>query len=310
MTMAMKFDLCHVRFQGKLAAVSRRQISQSQYARISPSHSLQETVETRDDFIDWVIGRAGLDASLYRHRPLQRRLAACLRALKVRSVDDARMLLESRPDLFPAAVSSLLIGVTEFFRDPAVFERLRAEILPNLAVRRGRLRIWSAACASGEELYSLAILLAEAGLLSRSFLLGTDCRTDAVEQADRALYAPAALYLMEPGIRDKYFEPEGNFLRPIRPLRRQVHWKAADLADTIEDGTWDIILWRNLAIYLNPGPTERMWARLAGALAPNGYLIIGKAEWPPSGHGLQPVCRCIYRGGGPAATQYLHKEYA
>ena len=309
MTIATKFDLCHVQFQGKRAAATRRQNLQ-RMSECGPVHTAVETTESRDDFIDWVIGRAGLDASLYRHRPLQRRLTACLRTLEVRSVDDARKLLENRPDLLSAAISSLLIGVTEFFRDPAVFERVQSEVLPNLAVRHGRLRIWSAACASGEELYSLAILLSEAGLLSRSFLLGTDCRIDAIEQARSALYDPDALGLLEPAIRERYFEPAGNSRRPIEALRGLAHWKVADLAETIEDGPWDIIFWRNLAIYLSPGPAAAMWERLAGALAPDGYLIVGKAEWPPPGHGLLPLCRCIYRGGGPAVTPSLDEEYA
>ena len=93
--------------------------------------------------------------------------------LKVRSTEEAREVLENRPALLPAAVDSLLIGVTEFFRDSLVFEGMRAEVLPNLAIRRGPLRICSAGCSTGEELYSVAILLAEGGLLARSFLLGT-----------------------------------------------------------------------------------------------------------------------------------------
>ncbi len=108
---------------------------------------------------------------------------ACGRCKSARS-EEGRALLENRPDLLPAAVGSLLIGVTEFFRDPAVFEAVRARVVPELAARgRGPLRIWSAGCSSGEELYSLAILLAEAGLLAGSFLLGTDCRIEAVRQA-------------------------------------------------------------------------------------------------------------------------------
>jgi chemotaxis methyl-accepting protein methylase len=251
--------------------------------------------EIADDFVDWVIGRAGLDARLYRHRPLARRLPACLRTLKVHCVEDACTLLESRPSLLSAAVSSLLIGVTEFFRDPAVFESVRSEVLPNLAVRQRPLRIWSAACSTGEELYSLAILLAEAGLLARSFLLGTDCRIDAIAQARSALYATAAVRPLEPAIRDRYFESAGSSWRPIKPLRRQVHWQVADLAEKIEEGPWDIILWRNLAIYLTKGPAASMWEQLAGGLAPHGFLIVGKAEWPPAAQSLLPVCPCVYR---------------
>jgi chemotaxis methyl-accepting protein methylase len=230
--------------------------------------------------------------------------------LTVHSTEEAREVLEDRPDLLSAAISSLLIGVTEFFRDPAVFEAVRAEVLPTLALRRGPLRVWSAGCSTGEELYSVAILLAETGLLARSFLLGTDCRTEAIEHARFARYGVAAMNLLQPMIRRKYVESVGNSWRMIEPLRRQIRWKAADVGEKIEEGPWDIVLWRNVAIYLNPGPTETLWRRLAGALAPGGFLIVGKAERPPAGLGLAPVCRCVYRKSNPTVAQRLPEDHA
>jgi chemotaxis protein methyltransferase CheR len=305
--MATRFDLRHVCFEGTPAAVVRRKAGHDACKSGGHSHVPPLSVEPADGFLGWVIGRAGLDASLYRHQPLLRRLPACLRTLKVHSEEDARELLEDRPDLLPAAVGSLLIGVTEFFRDPAVFESVQAKVLPNLADRRTPLRVWSAGCSTGEELYSLAILLAEAGLLAGSFLLGSDCRAEAIEQARSALYGAAANPL-QPAIRRKYFKPAGTSWRVRRPLRRQVRWEVADLGEEIAQGPWDIILWRNLAIYLTPGRVETLWNRLTGALAPGGFLIVGKAERPPSGLGLAPVCRCVYRKSGPTVARRLPEK--
>jgi chemotaxis methyl-accepting protein methylase len=304
-TMATRFDLRHVAFEGRPAAATLPKAKRGTYQHIGHSHARLPTTELPDGLVRWVIDRAGLDASLYRHLPLARRFLACLRTLKVHSAEEARAVLEKRPDLLPTAVSSLLIGVTEFFRDPAVFEGLRAKVLPNLAVRRGPLRAWSAGCSTGEELYSVAILLAEGGLLANSFFLGTDCRIEAIQRARSGVYDAARLELP---IRRKYFEPVGSSWRVIEPLRRQVRWKVADLGRSTEEGPWDIMLWRNLAIYLNPGPAETVWNRLAGALAPDGFLIVGKAERPPSGLGLVPVCRCVYRKSSPAVAQRLHEE--
>lgn len=297
--MATTVDLRHVCFEGRQAADGRRRAARGHpYAERGPWDAPPAASEPARGFVAWVIDRAGLDASLYRHRPLLRRLPTCLRTLKVHSTEEAQNLLEDRPDLLPTAVSSLLIGVTEFFRDSAVFEGMRAHVLPDSAVRRGPLRVWSAGCSTGEELYSLAILLAEAKLLAGSFLLGTDCRGEAVERARRAAYNAAAVSLLAPTIRSRYFESAGNSWRVIKPLRRQTSWHVADLADQIAHGPWDVILWRNMAIYLNPGPAEAIWRRLAGALAPRGFLIVGKAERPPSDLGLVQVCRCVYRRTG------------
>jgi chemotaxis methyl-accepting protein methylase len=246
-----------------------------------------------------VLGLAGVDAGAYRDPPLLRRVPACLRALKVRSKEEARHLLQTRPDLVPYAVSSLLIAVTEFFRDRPVFEALRTQILPELAALGRPLRVWSAACSTGAELYSVAILLAKAGVLEPGDLLGTDCRTDAIAQAITARYDAAAMRSVAATTRLEYFEAAAaDTWRPLASLRRHVRWKVSDLARQIEDGPWDIILWRNAAIYLNPALAARMFERLTGALAPGGLLIVGKAERPPAQAGLQAAGPCIYRKRG------------
>jgi chemotaxis protein methyltransferase CheR len=252
--------------------------------------------ESLDEFISWVLLRAGLDAAAYRARPLHRRLSACLRALKVDSTDDARELLERQPRLVSCAIGALLIGVTEFFRETDVFDCLRTRILPVLARRRARARIWSAACSTGAELYSMAILLAEAGLLERSFLLGTDCRADAIARAEAGAYDATAMKPVPPAMREKYFEGAcGPPWRPVHALRRHTHWKVADLLAGVETGPWDIVLWRNVAMYLKPGAAGAIWCHLAAVLAPGGVLVAGKAERPPGDLGLSHLARCTYR---------------
>jgi len=248
-----------------------------------------------DSFVSWVLRRADLNPAVYRIRPLNRRLPACLRVMGVHSTSAAQDLLEEKPHLLAKALSSLLIGVTEFFREPGVFDFLREQLLPVLGGRKRPLRVWSAACSSGAEPYSMAILLSEAGMLERSCLLGTDCRQDAIEHGKLALYDAAMLTLVPDELRGKFFEPAGQNWTPIEALRRRIHWRVADLLRGGEAGPWDIILWRNAAIYLKPCPAEAIWHRLAASLAPQGVLIAGKAERPPSDAGLAHVARCVYR---------------
>ena len=94
------------------------------------------------------------------------------------------------------------------------------------------------------------------------------------------------------------------------PLRRHVCWNVADLAGETAPGPWDIILWRNMAIYLNPGPAHALWGRLTGVLAADGFLIVGKADRPPRGFGLKPLCRCVYRRNSPTMTSCFAEETA
>ena len=126
------------------------------------------SVAALDPLAAWILQRTGLDCSVYRPAPLNRRIPACLRALRAGSTAEARVLLARFPELLPRTLDTLLIGVTGFARDAAVFDALARIALPSLRARPDDLRVWSAGCADGSELYSAAILLAEAGLLERS----------------------------------------------------------------------------------------------------------------------------------------------
>ncbi len=303
-------DLRHVCFEGRRADTPPERARRRRPARPTPpveraeparSHSSahpRTEVGPADRFARQVLERSGLGADGYRAEPLRRRTAACLRTLNARSIADATAALDERPDLLPRALSALLIGVTDFFRDAPVFDALRDIVLQDLVGRGGPLRVWSAGCANGAELYSVAILFEEAGLLDCSFLLGTDCRADAIASAEAATYD--ADELRRVGMRVRHFDAVGNAWRPVERLRRHARWKVADLGRETEDGPWDIILWRNTAIYLTASNARRIFERLVAVLVPGGFLVLGKAERPPADLPLVAAGHCVYRkvGGG------------
>lgn len=258
-----------------------------------------------DAFVTWVLSRAGLDGRAYRRGSLRRRVPACLRALRVETIADARRLLWRDPSLVPAAADALLIGVTSFFRDRAVFGPLADTLLPALAASGRRLRVWSAACSDGAELYSVAMLLAELNVLHRCELLGTDCRGEAVARAAAGKYDAATCRTVSPGLRERYMQPVDaatSAQRVRRRIRDAVTWRTADVLDASEAGPWDLILCRNLAMYLRPAAAERLWRGLARALRAGGLLVVGKAERPVSAAAelLVPAGPCVYRRGDSA----------
>ncbi|HWH72167.1 MAG TPA: protein-glutamate O-methyltransferase CheR [Candidatus Sulfotelmatobacter sp.] len=243
----------------------------------------------------WLFQAARLDAGAYRPQALQRRLLACLRVLRVASPEAARALLEQKPELLPQALSAVLIGVSEFFRDPNVFEQLRQSVLPELLQGRRGLRVYSAGCSAGQELYSMALLLAELGVLSTSCLLGIDCRPKAIAQAQAGWFPATDLTGVSPKFRQRYFQLTGVRTRVAPALRRQVCWRVGNLLTDSPPGTdWDVVLCRNVAIYLQPDQTG-LWARLADQLRPGGVLVTGKAERPPAGLPLSRIFPCIYQ---------------
>jgi len=247
------------------------------------------------DFLPWVLQRAGLDSSWYRAAPLERRVPACLRALKVSTVHEARFGISGDARLLEIAVGALLNGTTEFFRDRPVFDFLAREVLPALAARDGSIRAWSAGCSSGAELYSIAIQLDELGLLERGVLLGTDCRPDAIEQAAAATYGDTALAKLPPAVRARYFEPIAGHWRAIARLRHSIEWRVEDLASATPEGAWDLILWRNAGMYVQPDAAASTLLRLIARLKPGGYLVLGKAERPPVRLDVKPVAHCVYQ---------------
>ncbi len=286
----MKFD--HLFFEGAVAVEERRAPRfEEKRARPVPAAPAPEVTE----FFACLLATAALPADAYRSRALTRRLPACLRFLRVNTVEEAMRRLKAEPALATAALNVALLGVTEFFRDRAVFDALRGAVLPELLARQRAVRVWSAACSEGHELYSIAMLLAEAGRLQGSQLLGTDCRLDAIAAARSGAFGPESLGRLDEARRTRYFTPTRGWATIDPVLRGAVEWRVADLLHSAERGPWDLILWRNMAIYLESDAAEEIWLRLCGELAGGGYLVTGKADHLPKWLPLERVAPCIYR---------------
>ncbi|HEY1378924.1 MAG TPA: CheR family methyltransferase [Gemmataceae bacterium] len=256
--------------------------------------SLPTPPDVADPFVAWLFARAGLSAAHYRPETLRRRLPACLRTLRARSPEHARQLLERSPDLVAAAVSALLVGVTTFFRDAEPFALLGG-LLPELAGPQPGVHAWSAGCSDGAELYSVALLLAEAGLLAGSYLLGTDCRPDAIRRARDGRFDTAAIRAVPPELLRRYFEFRDGAWEVTAAVRRAVRWRAGDVLTTPEPGVWDVILFRNTAMYMRADAAYPLWERFEQALRPGGVLVLGKAERPAGATRLAAVGPCVFR---------------
>ena len=269
-----------------------------------------------ESFVRWLFDRAGLTFRHYKTETLARRLPACLRAVRAANVREARAAIQRQPQLVGAAVSMLVIGITSFFRDAAVFEALRQDGLPELLSRRCRqwaragrsappLRVWSAGCSDGAELYSVGMLLDEWGMLEggRAELLGTDCRPDAVARAVTGAFEPAAVKAVPPELLRRYFTEAGGQFHVSPALRAATTWRVGDVLAAAEPGPWDVVLCRNLSIYLRPEAAGALWPRLAAGLRPGGLLVPGKAERPLGARGLVPVAPCLYRREAEGAAE-------
>ena len=184
----------------------------------------------------------------------------------------------------------LTTGETYFFRDPGQFELLAQRILPELLARRAdsrRLRIWSAGCATGEEAYSLAILIGELVPDATAWdirILGTDINSAALGHARDGLFSEWSFRTLQGPRKEAHFRAEGRRWRISQTLRERVRFEQLDLVQDdwtcpdLELAGVDLILCRNVFIYMTAEATARVSARLSGALAEGGYLVTGHGE--------------------------------
>jgi chemotaxis protein methyltransferase CheR len=245
--------------------------------------------------LQYLFDTAGLNVEDYRVESIRRRIPACVRALRVDSLTAVKTAVEKCPELLKTVMASLVIGVTTFFRDPTVFEVLARQILPRLLSQKTGPRVWSVGCSDGSELYSVAMLLAERGGVQRSTLLGTDCRTDALARAREGCYESTSLKNLPNDFVSRYLQTDGSTWRVHPYLRAVCQWRCGNALTTPEPGLWDLILCRNMSIYLQPPAAARLWQVLQSCLRPGGYLVLGKAERPQGAASMTAVSPCIFR---------------
>ena len=254
----------------------------------------QDSGEPVAPFIAWVFERVNLNPSVYRSSCLNRRLNACLRRLRVSTTEAAQKLLESRPELLHAALDSLLLGVSEFFRDAEVFTYFREKVLPAMFERSERIRILSIGVSEGYELYSVAMLLAEMNALDRVELVGMDCRPEAIRHAREGWFSERDMGGVSEELRSRYFSPEQRGWVAKENIRSKIQWSVGNVLNLDGVGQSDIIFFRNLAIYLTGHHADCAWSALFGKLSPNGMLVCGKADKPPASLHLTRIASCIY----------------
>ena len=232
--------------------------------------------------------RQGLDFTRYKMPTILRRVRRRMAATGTTTLSAYQSYLLEHPGETPRLVNSLLINVTEFFRDPALFEHLRQHGLPDiLALARAQgtdLRIWSAGCATGEEAYSLAILIAE--MLGPDLeqvtvrLFATDVDGEAITFARRGIYPAAALTSLTPALIERYFIPIDGAFEVSKRIRGLIVFGEHDLAQRPPFPRIDLVLCRNVLIYFTPELQTRALRLFAFALRDRGYLVLGKAETP------------------------------
>ena len=227
----------------------------------------------------------GFDFTAYKRTSLLRRVLKRMHTAGVPTFDAYLDHLQLHPGEFAALFNTILINVTSFFRDPDVWSYIDTVILPRLLENRPDsepLRVWSAGCASGEEAYSVAMLLAERlgidGVRERTKIYATDVDDEALTDARRAVFNVSHLTALPPGFADKYFSIDGKAAALNRELRRAVMFGRIDLLQDAPISRIDLLLCRNTLMYFNADAQKRILSRFSFSITPEGFLVLGRAE--------------------------------
>ncbi|PWT84869.1 MAG: chemotaxis protein CheR [Blastocatellia bacterium] len=249
-----------------------------------PSTSVTAEDREFENLLEHLRRTRGFDFNAYKRASLMRRVRKRLQGLNLERFGDYTDYLEVHPEEFAHLFNVLLINVTSFFRDDPPWLTLRDDVLPGLISARPNdpVRVWSAGCASGEEVYSIAMLLAEIlgrdQFRERVKIYATDMDNEALAQARAAAYTEKQVQTVPQPFRDAYFSREDGRLVFDKDLRRSVIFGRHDLIQDAPISRVNLLICRNTLMYFNSEAQSRILARFHFALRDDGVLFLGKAE--------------------------------
>jgi len=273
-----------------MTAASATTAQPRQTGGLVPGSEFELTARDFENIAGIMKAEAGISLHDNKANLVYSRLAKRLRILQIRSFADYCTLVASPAgrDERGEMIAALTTNVTRFFREPHHFEHLKTSILPPLiaqAKNGGRIRIWSAACSSGQEPYSIALtifsLLPDAGKYDIK-ILATDIDPNMIAAGKAGAYEPGAIAGVPPALCQRWFTPvkeSPSTLRANDDLRSLVTFKKLNLiGDWPMKGSFDAIFCRNVVIYFENDTQAKIWSRMVPLLSANGALYIGHSE--------------------------------
>ncbi len=226
------------------------------------------------------------DFTNYAISSFKRRIQRILEIFKIASVPALIKQLESDTQFFEEFLSEITVNVTEMFRDPSFWRVVRDHIIPNIMLNHEKINIWHAGCSSGEEVFSMSIVLKEMGLLDKVNLIATDIDKPILERAQKGIYPIKNMELNEKNyirfqgnssLKDYYQEKNGKAV--IDPsITEKISFRKHDLVKGPVFNKFDLVLCRNVMIYFNQTLQNTVLKRLHESLFKYGYLAVGSKE--------------------------------
>ncbi len=276
-----------VQSPAELAEQLRRLVSAPGFRENKPSQQLLKETTKLDEVVRILQNTHGADFSLYKPGTLSRRIERRMGINHISDLDKYLLLLRESTSESAALTKDLLIGVTRFFRDGDVWEMVRTNLLPKLLAETPRnetLRFWVPACSTGEEAYTLAMMieesLSELGTERPVKVFATDVDQQAIDKASEGRYADIIAADVGPRRLSRFFIRRGSGYEIVRSLREMVVFARHDLLRDPPFTKLDLITCRNFLIYVRTSAQQHVLSMLHFALRPTGFLALGESETP------------------------------
>ncbi|ENJ9652680.1 protein-glutamate O-methyltransferase CheR [Clostridium botulinum] len=249
-------------------------------------------------FEEWVLKDFGINLKAYKQNQLQRRILSLMSRVGVNSVEEYINLLKKNKDQRIKFLDFITINVSEFFRNPEIFDELEKKIKVELLNNTpGSLKIWSAACSIGAEPYSLSIIMDEISPNKKHKIIATDLDMTILQRAKEGIYAQAEIKNVKKERLEKYFTKEGEKYKIKSSIKNVVTFKKHDLILDNYEKDFDLIVCRNVVIYFNQDIKDNIYKKFSESLKKGGLLFVGATEsiYNYKDYGFEKVSTFIYR---------------
>lgn len=250
-----------------------------------------------EHFIEKIKKIVGIDLSLYKENQMKRRLKSLYEKNGFQSFTQYAEVLATDKQLVEEFLDRMTINVTEFFRNQNRWDVLQKKVLPMLLNNSSQLKVWSAASSTGEEPYTLAMLLHQLGMKQRATILATDIDENVLNIARAGKYPPKALENVPESFTKRYFEKNAEMYAVTTELKNMIQYKLLNLLADPYPNHLDLIVCRNVLIYFTEEAKEQVYHNFSKALKPGGILFVGSTEqiFNPQKYNLEVVDTFFYR---------------
>lgn len=235
-------------------------------------------MEGYEQFKAKILKKTSLNLSLYKERQMKRRIESLMSRNSIHSYDEYFNRLNADKELFNEFVNFLTINVSEFYRNINQWDVLKNQVFPELLKNNDSLKVWSAACSTGEEPYSLAMTLSAYLPLNKIKIFACDFDEEAMAKAKNGVYSEKAVKNVPKDYLKKYFTPVGSNYQVSDDIKRCVEFKKMNLLLDKYPTGYDLIVCRNVMIYFTEEAKDEMYHKFFASLRPGGYFFVGSTE--------------------------------